>query len=465
MLLQQFQAHLRTEYPFIKPAQKFLLAVSGGIDSVVLSHLFFTSGFDFSIAHCNFLLRDDESIRDELFVRELAKNYDKKIFVKRFDTKEYAVERKISTQEAARELRYEWFEELLQEMNGSLTGEQPHNNFLVTAHNADDNIETILMFLFRGTGIHGLTGIKNFDKGRKIIRPLLFATRNDIDLYAKENNICWVEDSSNSTNKYTRNFFRRKIIPAVQEQYPNTKKNLFDNIKRFKEAEELYNHAIDLYKKQLLKVNGNEVQVPILLLQKSKPLDTIIWEIIKPYNFHAHQVDEIKKLFVAGNSSYVASSTHKIIRNRKWLVIAPNEKNEAGHILIEADDTTVEFAAGVLKFEKHTIENTGNSKDNFHLPTANHIACLDTKHIQYPLLLRKWKQGDYFYPLGMQKKKKLNRFFTDKKLSPTQKENIWVVEMDKKIIWVIGLRIDDRFKIAANTKETLEIKFEADKNF
>jgi tRNA(Ile)-lysidine synthase len=336
-------------------------------------------------------------------------------------------------------------------------------NLLVTAHNADDNIETMLMFLFRGTGIHGLTGIKPFDKERKIIRPLLFAKRQDIEGYAKENNIHWVEDSSNATNKYTRNFFRRKIIPSVQEQYPNAKNNLFDNIKRFKEAEELYEQAMEVHKKQLLTIKGNEVQIPILLLQKKSPVDTILWEIIKTYNFHPHQVDEIKKLLVAGNSSYVRSATHRIIRNRKWLVIVPNETTEARHISIEPDDATVKFAEGILHFEKLSSEKMEESQAGLQMSTTNNIASLDAKQVQFPLLLRQWKQGDYFYPLGMQKKKKLSRFFIDRKLSSVEKEQVWVLEMDKKIIWVIGQRIDDRFKITGHTKEILNIRFDAEK--
>jgi tRNA(Ile)-lysidine synthase len=231
MLLQHFQLNLKTEYPFILSSQKLLLAVSGGIDSVVMTELFYKSGFDFTIAHCNFQLRAEESIRDELFVRSLEKKYNKEVLVKRFNAKQYAEDNKISIQEAARDLRYNWFDETSRQLsiiNGQL--------YLATAHNADDNIETMLMFFFRGTGIHGLTGIKNFDKERKIIRPLLFATRKEIEAYAAENNIEWVEDSSNAVNKYTRNFFRRKIIPAVEEYFQNTKNNLLENIKRFTET-------------------------------------------------------------------------------------------------------------------------------------------------------------------------------------------------------------------------------------
>jgi tRNA(Ile)-lysidine synthase len=325
-------------------------------------------------------------------------------------------------------------------------------HFLVTAHNADDNIETMLMFLFRGTGIHGLTGIKAFDKERKIIRPLLFATRQQIESYAEDNNLNWVEDSSNATDKYTRNFFRHKIIPLAEEHFTNAKENLLVDIQRLKEVEVLYNEAIELHKKKLLEYKGNEIHIPVLKLQKTKPLDTIIWEIIKTYNFHTKQIDEIKKLFTADNSSYVQSTSHRIIKNRSWLIIAPNENEASNFILIEENDKQVKFQNGMLQFE--TMPTL-----NFKLQTLNTIAQLDKKQIEFPLLLHKWKQGDYFYPLGMQKKKKLSRFFIDQKLSATAKENIWILEMNKKIIWVIGHRIDDRFKITASTKEVLKISF------
>ncbi len=447
MLLQQFQQHLKQGFPQLSTINcQLLLAVSGGIDSVVMTDLFYKSGYDFTIAHCNFQLREDESIRDELFVRSLEEKYNKQVLVKRFDTTKFAEENKISIQEAARKLRYDWFE--------SVNGQQSTVNsqqFLATAHNAEDNIETMLLFLFRGTGIHGLTGIKPFDKEKKIIRPLLFASRKHIKNYAAENNISWVEDSSNLSDTYTRNFFRHKIIPLVEGHFKNAKQNLLENIHRFNETEQLYAQAIELHKKKLLEYKGSEIHIPILKLQKAKPLDTIIWEIIKTYNFSAHQINEVKKLFDAANSSFIQSASHRIIKNRNWLIIAPVETEKSNYILIEKNNEQINFKNGVLKFENLSAVN--------HQPsTVNSIAQLDASKITFPLLLRTYKQGDYFYPLGMKKKKKLNRFFIDEKLSATEKENIWVLEMNKKIVWIIGRRIDDRFKITASTKEVLKIQ-------
>jgi len=453
MLLQAFQQNIHQHFPqLIAAHSKLLLAVSGGIDSVVLTDLVNKSGLDFEIAHCNFQLRGEESERDEQFVRQLADSYQKNLFVQKFDTRKYAEEHKLSIQEAARELRYDWFRAI---MNGEWSmGNNSEAAFsfsyLLTAHHADDNIETLLMHFFRGTGMHGLTAIPLISKERKIIRPLLFATREQIARYANEHQLKWIEDSSNASEKYTRNYFRHTIIPSVAEVFPKVQQNLSDNIERFVEAELLYNQAIELHKKKLLEYKNNEVHIPILKLKKSIPLKTVLYELIKPYHFTAAQVDEVIKLFDAGNAGYINSATHRIIKNRGWLIIALNRTKESAFIIIEDGDKTIPFEEGKLHIEAST-----------HLKTQanNAIALLDASLIKFPLLLRKAKQGDYFYPLGMQKKKKISRFLIDQKLSQTEKEKVWVLESNKRIVWVIGYRIDDRFKITDNTKSVLKISF------
>jgi len=475
MLLQQFQEYRKEHFTHLTPANcHLLLAVSGGIDSIVLTDLMYKSGFNFTIAHCNFKLRGEESERDEAFVKGIAQRYNKTIVVQHFNTKEYALQHKISIQEAARKLRYDWFEELIKKddsglqmqddskkmMDERMTDDSvktttinyqlPSVNFLIaTAHHANDNIETLLINFFRGTGISGLHGILHRQK--YIIRPLLFAKREAIQQYALDNHLNWVEDSSNASDKYTRNFFRQHIIPAVKEVYPNAEDNLLQNIQRFSEAGMLYNEAIILHKKKLLETKGNEVHIPVLKLQKSEPLHTIIWEIIKDFHFTAAQTAEVKKLLNAENGKYVASPTHRIIKNRSWLIIAPLQTDIAAHILIEKEDKEVVYQDGMLSFKRL-------SSVNYQLSSSQLIATLDAATIQYPLLLRKWKQGDYFYPLGMKKKKKLSKFFIDIKLSKTDKEKVWVLEMNKKIIWIIGYRIDDRFKLTPATKNILRIQ-------
>lgn len=446
MLLEKFQQHIKNHFG-LQPGQvKFLLAVSGGIDSCVLTDLMYKSGFDFIIAHCNFQLREAASDSDEAFVRSLEQQYNKPVFVKTFDAINYAHENKLSVQETARVLRYNWFNELANEQLFAT------NYKIVTAHNANDNIETLMMHFFRGTGLHGLTGIPENDIARKIIRPLLFAKREAIAGYAKDNGIQWVEDASNKTDKYTRNFFRLQLIPAIKEVFENTEDNLLHNIERLKEAEQLYNESVALYKRKLLFQKENEWHIPVLKLQKSGTVNTIIWEIIKGFNFSMAQITEVKKLFTAENGSYTRSATHRIIRNRAWLIIAPLQTTTAQHILIDAGDKKTTFENGVIKIELL-------SSKNHQLQTINNVAAINSAQITYPLLLRKWKRGDYFYPLGMQKKKKLSKFLIDQKLSKTDKEKVWVIESNKKIVWIVGYRIDYRFKITDKCKAILRMEF------
>jgi tRNA(Ile)-lysidine synthase len=435
-----------------------LLAVSGGADSVVLCELCHQAGFHFAIAHCNFQLRGEESERDERFVREIAEKYGVKIFVKKFDTKKYMEENSVSTQVAARELRYEWFEELIKDDNRRpTTGDRKHTSdiqhqksYILTAHHANDNIETLLMNFFKGTGIKGLQGI--LPKHGKIIRPLLFAKKEAILSFMKENNLSFVEDSSNESDKYTRNYFRHQLIPDIQKVFPHVEENLINNVERFNEIEILYRQSIELHKKKLLEQKVNEIHIPVLKLLKSKPLKTIMYEIVKDFGFTAHQTDEVLTLLHAESGKYISSATHKIIRNRNWLIIAPINTLEANHILINDPETELDFELGKLKLKKY---QHGKQK----LPVSKEFASLDLKNVTFPLLLRKWKQGDYFYPLGMKGKKKLSKFFIDQKMSLTDKEKIWVIESNKKIIWIIGQRIDDRFKITDKTKENLSISF------
>ena len=453
-LLQRFIDFIKKENLF-QPKDKLLLAVSGGVDSVVLCEVCKQAGFDFVIAHCNFKLRGEESERDELFVRELAKKYNAEIFVKKFDTEKYAEENKLSIQVAARELRYEWFNFLIGNKQNAISNKQTNDNcplpiahWIITAHHANDNLETLLINFFKGTGINGLRGI--LSKNKKIIRPLLFARKEELLEFAKENNLSFVEDSSNASDKYTRNYFRNKLIPGIQKVFPQAEDNLLNNIQRFKDIETLYQQSIDLHKNKLIEKKGEEIHIPVLQLLKSATLPTIVYEIIKNFGFTSNQTEEVIKLLKSDSGKYVQSSTHRLLKNRNWLIISPNNTNLSENILIEENDTSIEFINGKLSFQKIVTDNSQLTPDRY-------IAMLDADEIIFPLLLRKWKQGDYFYPLGMSKKKKLSRFFIDQKLSLTEKENIWLLEMNKKIIWVVGQRIDDRFKITAKTKNILKV--------
>ncbi len=429
---------------------QLLLAVSGGIDSVVLTDLCFKAGYHFTIAHCNFQLRGEESEADEAFVRSLGEKYKVEVKVRLFDTEQYAAEHKLSIQEAARVLRYDWFEELINEKLLAAQPEflHPDSFSVLTAHHADDNNETLLMNFFRGTGLHGLTGIP-VSYGH-IKRPLLSFTKQELLEYANENQLQFREDSSNSSSKYTRNFFRNEIIPAISKVYPQVKENLTDNIKRFKEIEQLYHFSTQLLIKKLRRVKGNEIHIPVKQLMQYNNR-ALIYEIIHPYGFSERQVDELQKLAASESGKFIDSPAlhFRIVKNRHWFIITPVQSTESATIVIEEKDSTVLFEAGSLSVKKSTTANT-------ELSTANDTALLDADKVVFPLLLRKWKTGDYFYPLGMKKKKKLARFFIDQKLSKTDKEKVWVIESNKKIIWVVGHRIDERFKITTATKQILK---------
>ena len=452
----KFREFIKKEGLF-QQKDKLLIAVSGGVDSVVLCALCKAEGYDFVMAHCNFQLRGPESERDAAFIKELADKLGVELFVKNFETKKYAADNKLSIQVAARELRYAWFYELCE-----TTNHKPQTGrYILTAHHADDNIETLLMNFFKGTGISGLRGI--LPAQGKIIRPLLFARKTELSAYAITENLSYVEDSSNLSDIYTRNYFRNKLIPDLQKVYPQVEDNLAGNLQRFREIEWLYHQSIDLLKKKLLERKGNEVHIPVLKLNKTQPLSTIVYEIIRDYGFTAHQVTDVIGLLQSDSGKYIKSLSHRILKNRNWLIISPHVSTGADNILLEENDSTVEFSVGKMEIKRISMgaNFTHDLKDK--LPTGSygqardHIASLDIRNICFPLLLRKWRTGDYFYPLGMNRKKKLSRFFIDRKLSLLQKEKVWVVESDRKIIWVVGMRIDERFKITESTKTILQL--------
>jgi len=439
-LLQQYISYIKKQDLF-QQKDRLLIAVSGGVDSVVLCELCKQAGYDFAIAHCNFQLRGKDSDRDEKFVTAMALQYGVPFYIQHFDTNTISKQVKKSIEETARDLRYNWFEQLRTTNN---------YNYILTAHHADDNIETVMMQFFRGTGIKGLRGI--VPKQNNIIRPLLFAKRNELETFLADNNLTHITDHTNFENDYTRNHFRNNILPLIEKSYPGAKENILKNITRFTGVAELYDQSIEQHKKKLLEFKGNEVHIPVLKLLKTIPLETVMYEIIKDYGFTAHQTTDAVTLLQSETGKFIQSSTHRIIKNRNWIIISPNQSTEAQHILIEENDSRIEFDNGVIEISRSS---------NFAIQNNATVAQVNLDAVKFPLLLRKWKQGDYFYPLGMQKKKKLSRFFIDQKLSLSDKQNTWVIEMDKKIVWIVGMRIDDRFKITPPTKNVLMITVKA----
>jgi tRNA(Ile)-lysidine synthase len=357
-----------------------------------LAHLLKGAGVNFEIAHCNFKLRGAESDRDEAFVKNLAVKLDVPFSCKHFDTEAYATAHKISIQEAARNLRYNWF--------------ATFNTTVITAHHANDNIETVFMHFCRGTGIAGLTGIEPHKVKERLLRPLLVFHKQEIIDYAKEAGIAFTEDSSNASDKYTRNFFRHQILAAVQEVFPQAEQNILHTIKHLREVSEVYKSAMQKIVSKLQFINGNEIHIPVLMWQKAKPLDTITFEMLYPYGYTAAQVPEAIKLLYAHNGAVLISPTHRLIKNRNWMILAPLETaTNTSLIVVEQNDTSVHYPGGVLGLQSCAA--------NLPVASDNNTCMVDGATLQFPLILRPAATGDYFYPLGMQKKKKLSKFFID----------------------------------------------------
>lgn len=435
-----FQNYYKKHLLFQKE-DHLLLAVSGGIDSVVLADLCKKSGFDFSIAHANFRLRGDESLDDEAFVIELGAQLGVPTIVKRFDTEKYASEKKLSIQEAARNLRYDWFKSIMEEKT-------QHENVLVTAHHAGDNAETVLMNLFKGTGMQGLTGIRR--KHGYIRRPLLFATRKQIEVYATEHNLKWREDTSNLKTDYTRNFVRLNIIPEIEKITPSFQTNMLHNIERFESILNLYQFSAEKILKKLVVQKENEIHIPIQgLLKKTSP-GTLLYEVLYPLGFSPAQCDAVLQILNSKTGKYVETEKHRALINRKWLIISPITSISSHHILINEAVTKIEAEDFNLVIEQIAFPEK--------LDLGFQTVLLDVAKIEFPLLLRKVKPGDYFYPLGMNKKKKLTRFFTDIKLPLHKKENVWVLTSSERVVWVVGYRLDNRFKISETTKCVMKVQ-------
>ena len=422
--------------------EKILVAVSGGIDSVVLLHLLKQMEIDCAIAHCNFHLRGDESDGDLEFVRDLAEQYGIPFYSKDFDTKEYAAENKQSIEMAARELRYEWFEQLRELLS---------YQYIAVGHHADDVAETVLINLVRGTGIHGLTGIKS--KLGKIIRPLLPFTRMELEAYAKENNLLYREDSTNKETDFVRNKIRHHIIPVLEEINPSIRKTMTENVARFREVEQIYNDVIEENRLHLVFQRDDQLMISIHRLQELPSPSSHLFEILSPFGFHHRDVKMIAKSLDSISGKRFFSSTHQLLRDRKYLILSNLEEVDQNMYEIEEADCETDIP---IEMEASFINRT----PDFKFPTSPKIACFDANKLKFPLLIRKWKEGDQFRPIGMKGTKKVSDYFIDKKFSLSDKESTWLLCSGERIMWIVGHRMDDRFKITDKTTKIyrLELK-------
>lgn len=418
---------------------KILIAVSGGVDSMVLLHLFEKSDFNYGVIHCNFQLRGDESDEDEKFVRSQTEMHGVPAHIKKFDTREYAKLGGISIEMAARELRYEYFEE---------TRKKYQYTFVATAHHQDDVIETFFLNLSRKTGIKGLTGIK--EKSGNIIRPLLFANRKEIVKYAWENDLQYREDSSNREIVFQRNFIRHKILPLFAELNPAFNKNVLASIQNLRETENVYSGFMQSEIQKVVQEKENELTIEIQKLLQTPFAKIIMFEILNQYNFNATVINEVFEGLNAESGKQYFSKTHRLVKDREFLFLSELAKSEERNYYVEEDDIEL--------FEPFDIVIQKTKIQDFKMDVSPKTACIDYDLIQFPLLIRKWRKGDYFQPLGMDGFKKVSDYLIDEKIPLHEKENIWLLCFGKKIIWIMGYRLDNRFKITSETKRVLKIE-------
>ncbi|ULQ57402.1 tRNA lysidine(34) synthetase TilS [Flavihumibacter rivuli] len=443
-LTGEFRRFIVSEGLFAKE-HRLLVAVSGGVDSVVLCHLLREEGYSFAIAHANFGLRGEESEGDETFVKDLARDLGVEVHTRKFNTEDFRKEQGLSIQEAARYLRYHWFGELLQ-----AESKQCAFHCIVTAHHKDDQAETLLLHLLRGTGVDGLRGM--LPRQGYIARPLLCAGKEELVDFAKEHNLNWREDSSNATDKYTRNFIRQRILPSMQAQFPKVVDVLDETAYRFRFIADYYHDSMARTLSKLVVHKGKEELVPVNKLATLPGIYAILYEWLSPKGFSSAQVKEVMRLMQSQTGRMVQATGHRVIRNRDWLVLTGLQQEESSLLVVDGQEGTIDLPNGLLRW-KLCARPAGE------IPSSPHKVWLDARELNFPLLARPWKNGDYFYPLGMPKKKKLARFLTDCKLSRQEKESTWVLEMDRKILWVIDQRIDDRFKVRSSTTEVLVLEF------
>lgn len=433
-MLVQFKQHIAQKFSE-SVSGKTLLAVSGGVDSMVLLHLYRALQLDFAVAHCNFQLRSTESDLDEKLVQDYCSQNEIPFFVERFDTIQYVENNKVSIQIAARELRYAWFKEICADFD---------YQFIATAHHLDDQAETFLINFTRGTGIDGLVGIP--EKNQNIIRPLLQFSRTEILNYAEENRVVWSEDVSNATTKYLRNKMRHLVLSVLKEENVEFLKSFENTLNNLKQTQLLANDAVAFFERECVKKIDDQLEID---LDKALHFTNYLYyliEILKRYGFKT--IEEIEKICQSHSGKLLKNNNYTILRNQQKLIVFKEKElsNDFFYIKSKIDIDNLPFFMNILEIEKEEF--------NVDILTI----FVNSNFLQWPLILRRKRTGDVFQPFGMKGMKKVSKFFKDIKLSKIQKNNVWVLENgDGKIIWIVGLRADDRFKITNNNQQNYKI--------
>ncbi|MCB0408713.1 MAG: tRNA lysidine(34) synthetase TilS [Flavobacteriales bacterium] len=436
-MLQKFKTYYQKNELF-NPSDKILLAVSGGKDSMVMLHLFNSENLNFGVAHCNFNLRGSESDADEELVKSVCEKLNIPFYSNSFDTQKHAQEKGISIQMAAREMRYQWFQELSTEFN---------YQYIATAHHKNDVAETMLINLTNGTGLAGLHGIRN--KSGKIIRPLLDFTREEIEAYVLQNKVVYREDQSNADNKYTRNSIRLDVIPLLEQINPNLIESLNKTANYLAQAELILEEKVSEELNRCSVRNGNKIYFDIGKIKELTALETQLYYFFKPYGFNAADIENIISSLNEQSGKIFYSKSHQLIKDRDYLIIHKKNKEEQEILVFNNMEELEDYGKWEVKKYEYTPQ--------FTIRKSNSFANLDADKIEFPLTLRYWKEGDVFQPLGMNGNKKVSDFFIDQKVDVLTKRTIKILAQNNQIIWIEGFRIDEQFKITNQTKNVLLI--------
>jgi tRNA(Ile)-lysidine synthase len=449
-MIDQFQAYIN-RYNLLTEGDKLILAISGGIDSMVLADLLLKAKVEFVAAHCNFHLRGEESDGDDWFVRKFAEKRGIQCFVKHFETEKYAAEQGISIEMAARDLRYAWFEQLRQQLG---------YDKIAVAHHADDQAETFFINLLRGAGLNGLKGMKS--QNGVIIRPLLWASREQIRKYAVENQISWREDHTNAESVYLRNKIRNQLLPAFDELHPEARQGLYKSLEHLAAENELYRMLLKEKLAQIVERDGDVQKLPYSKLVKTEvpePVEgptssfQLLFEWLRQFGFNTDQCHFIYEAIGTGIGNQYFSPTHCVVIGRDELQLSEIKEKTDDEIQIEIGEEET-FSPVHLQFSK--LERTAE----FIIDKSSDVVQLDFDKLSFPLTLRHWRHGDRFCPLGMKGSKLLSDFFVDQKFTEYQKQNVWLlVSADGDILWAVGYRMDDRFKIGQDTKTVFECRW------
>ena len=437
-MLEQLLLHIE-RHQLCKTTDKILLAVSGGVDSMAMIHLFAEAGFSFGVVHCNFQLRGDDSYADEALVKKVCNDQKIDFHVTRFDTAAFAQRFGLSIQLAARKLRYDYFETVRAEFN---------YDCIATAHHLNDSIETVLINLTRGTGVSGLTGIPV--KNSFIIRPLLFAARDQIIEYAGNHKLEWREDLSNREDDYQRNFLRHHVIPRLKEINPNLEQTFAKTIERFSGAVAMTEKFLSDFKATSCEVTDMRMVINLNDLRQNQLPQVMLWELLKPNGFNYDQCVDVLQATQSGKEFF--SSTHRLTIDRHSLLLTARFPQEIAEVLIREDEHQSTNGYHLLQIEK----KNGRAE----IDPSTTTAILDASKITFPLRWRKWTYGDSFLPLGMSARKKISDFLIDLKIPNPDKENITVLESEGRIAWVVGMRISDEFKITPSTTASISFKLQ-----